>query len=243
MSNTILIAGRELKAMFRSPIGMVAAASALLITGIWFIAKAMGGAESKRLSAQVLAEFFNGFSGVAMAICIVLSMRLIAHEQEHGTLVLLKTAPIRDVELVLGKFIAVLTVLLLITALTAYMPALIFYRGKVSFGHIGIGYLGVVLLGAATISIGVFASAIAKNQVIAAILGAVILVVMLLWWLLAKVIPPPINDVVDGLALHHLRMRDFMTGVLRLENIVYYVAVAFVFLLGATKTLEARRWR
>lgn len=243
MSSTWLIMLRELKAMFRSPIGFIAAAAALLIDGIWFIARALGGEGDKRLSAQVLAEFFNGVSGVTMAICIVLSMRLIAHEQEHGTMVLLKTAPITDRAVVLGKFMAVLAALLLITLLTGYMPALIFVNGKVSVGHILIGYLGIVLLGMATIGIGVFASALAKSQVIAAILGAVMLVVMLLWWLLAKVVPPPLSDIANGLALHHVRMRDFMTGVLRLENVVFYLAVAAFFLLAATKTLEARRWR
>ena len=67
--------------------------------------------------------------------------------------------------------------------------------------------------------------------------------VMLLWWLLAKLTEPPISDFMEGLALHHLRMRDFMTGVLRLENVVFYLAVCFLFLFAATKTLEARRWR
>ncbi|MCA9618245.1 MAG: ABC transporter permease [Myxococcales bacterium] len=243
MSGAWLIAERELRALFRSPIGYVAAAAALLIDGVWFMARALGDQGDKRLSAQVLAEFFNGVSGVTMIVAIALSMRLIAHEQEHGTLILLKTSPITDRAVVAGKFLAVFLVLTGITALTAYMPALIFVHGRVSVGHIVTGYFGILLLGAATASVGLFASALAKNQVIAAMLGAVVMGVMLLWWLLAKMTQPPISDFLEGLAIHHLRMRDFMTGVLRLENVVYYVLVAFFFLLAATKTLEARRWR
>ena len=62
-------------------------------------------------------------------------------------------------------------------------------------------------------------------------------------WMLAKVTDPPVRDFINGLAIHHLRQRDFMVGVLRLENVVYYVALTYFFLLATIKTLGARRWR
>jgi ABC-2 type transport system permease protein len=157
--------------------------------------------------------------------------------------VLLKTSPVSDRDVVLGKFLAVLALLTLVTALTVYMPALIFVNGKVSVGHILVGYLGVLLAGSAAIAIGLFASALAKNQVIAIIVGGAILGTLVLLWLLRKVTEPPVVGFVDGLAIHHFRQRDFNLGVLRLENVVYYLGVAFFFLLAATTTLEARRWR
>jgi ABC-2 type transport system permease protein len=243
MTSALLITGRELKAFVRSPLGYVAAAAALLINGILFMTQALGGTEAKRLSAKVLEQFFYNASGVTMILGVVLSMRLIAHEHETGTLVLLKTSPVRDRDVVLGKFAAVMAVILVITGLTAYMPALIFVNGKVSVGHILVGYLGMTLLGAATVAVGLFASALAKNQVIAAILGAAIMGTLLLLWLVAKISDPPVADFVNGLAIHHVRQRDFMTGVMRLDNVVYYLAVSFFFLLAAIKTLEARRWR
>ncbi|MFP6686695.1 MAG: ABC transporter permease [Polyangiaceae bacterium] len=243
MSHILLIAGREMRAYFRSPLGWVAASAALFIDGVWFIAKALGDPGAKRLSATVLNQFFNGITGVTMIIAIALSMRLIAQEEEQGTLVLLKTSPMRDWDLVLGKFLAVFGMIAIITGLTVYMPALIFVNGKVSVGHIATGYLGVLLLGAATASVGIFASALAKRQVVAAILGAVIMGALVLLWLLAKMTEPPVTDFLNGLAIHHLRQRDFMTGVLRLENVVYYLVVCFFFLLATTKTLEARRWQ
>ncbi len=243
MSNILLIAGRELRAYFRSPLGYLAAAAALLLDGILFMTQALGGTGDKRLSAHVLGEFFHNLSGVTMILGIVLSMRLIAYDHEHGSLILLRTSPISDREVVLGKYLAVLAVMFLITALTTYMPALIFVNGKVSVAHIGVGYLGVFLLAAVAASVGLFASALAKNQIIAAILGAVIMATMVLWWLIAKIADPPVKDFIEGLAVHHLRQRDFMTGVLRLENIVYYIAVIYFFLLASTKTMEARRWQ
>jgi len=99
------------------------------------------------------------------------------------------------------------------------------------------------LLGAAAIAIGLFASAFARSQVIAAVLGAAILGVMLLLWMAAKVADAPVSNFILALALHHERQRAFMNGVLRLDNVVYYVAVTYFFLLAAIKTMEARRWR
>jgi ABC-2 type transport system permease protein len=239
--NALLVAGRELAAYVRSPLGYVVASAALLIEGIWFYAKALG--SGARMSADVLAEFFNGASGMTMIAAVVLSMRLLAGEREAGTLVLLNTAPIKDSEIVAGKFLSALAVIAVMTLLTIYMPALIFVNGRVSVGHILVGYLGIVLLGSAALSIGVFASALARTQVIAVIVGAVILGAMVLLWLVALQVDPPLNTLLSAMALHHNRQRSFMTGVLRVENIVFYIAVSYFFLLAATKTLEARRWR
>src|SRR5260370_34029643 len=107
------------------------------------MAKGMTG---QRLSADVLFTFFDGATGTTMIAAIVLSMRLIAGERENGTLVLLNTAPIRDVEIVLGKFISAFAAIAVITLLSFYMPLLIFVNGKVSTGHILVGYASVLLL-------------------------------------------------------------------------------------------------
>jgi len=240
MRNALLIAGRELRSYARSPIGWVVAAAMLLLDGLLFQVGAMGG---QRLSAQVLADFFYYISGVTMIGAIALSMRLVAHEREKGTLVLVNTAPVRDGQIIFGKFLALFTFLVLVTLVTSYMPALIFVNGRVSVGHILVGYLGIVLLGASTVSIGLFASAFARTQVIAAVLGAALLGVMLLLWMAAKVSDPPVNNFLLSLAIHHERQKSFMTGVLKLENVVYYLAVTYFFLLAAVRTLEARRWR
>ena len=240
MRNALLIAGRELRSYARSPIGWVVAAAMLLLDGLLFQVGAMGG---QRLSAQVLADFFYYISGVTMIGAIALSMRLVAHEREKGTLVLVNTAPVRDGQIIFGKFLALFTFLVLVTLVTSYMPALIFVNGRVSVGHILVGYLGIVLLGASTVSIGLFASAFARTQVIAAVLGAALLGVMLLLWMAAKVSDPPVNNFLLSLSIHHERQKSFMTGVLKLENVVYYLAVTYFFLLAAVRTLEARRWR
>lgn len=243
MSYALLVAQRELKSYLRSPLGYAAAAGALLIDGIWFMAKALGKPGAEQLSAEVLRETFFGITGVTMILGIALSMRLIAQEHEQGTLVLLRTSPISDRSLVLGKFLSVMVVMTVITLLTGYMPILIYSVGRVSAGHILVGYVGVWLLAATTVSVGLFASALAKNQVVAAILGGVLMATMVLWWLVASISDPPLKSFLAGLAVHHLRQRDFMTGVLHLDNVVFYLALTGFFLVAAIKTVEARRWR
>lgn len=240
MRNALLIAGRELRSYVRQPLGWIVASVMLLLDGLLFQVAAMAGA---KLSAQVLADFFYYLSGITMIGAIALSMRLIAHEREKGTLILINTAPIRDSEIIVGKFLALFVFLFGVTVLTAYMPALIFVNGRVSVAHILVGYGGILLIGASAIAIGLFASAFARTQVIAAVLGAALIGVMLLLWMAAKVADPPVSSFILSLALHHERQRAFMNGVLRLENVVYYVVVTYFFLLAAIKTMEARRWR
>jgi len=223
-------------------LGYAAAAGVLLINGILFMSMALGSSKA-RLSGQVLEMFFFYSSGVTAILCVALGMRLIAAEQDQGSLVLLKTSPVRDWEVVLGKFLSVMVVLTCITVLSGYMPALIFKNGKVSIQHILVGYSGLLLLGSAVTAVGLFASSLAKNQVVAAILAAVLVGALYLMWAVAKISDPPLNDFIENLAIHHLRFRDFAQGILRLENVLYYLVVTFFFLLASVKTLEARRWR
>jgi ABC-2 type transport system permease protein len=240
MKNALLVAGREMGSYTRSLLGWAIAAAALLAEGVYFSATGLSGT---RMSADVLRECFNGMSGVTMIMAVLMSIPMLAGERERGTLTLLNTAPIRDVEIVIGKYLAAVAMMAVITLLSVYMPLLVFVNGKVSVGHVLVGYTGILLLGSAALSIGMFTSALSKSQVMAAITGTLLVAVMVLMWLVAKVADPPVNTFLSGLALHHQRQFPFMTGVLKLENVVYYVGITFFFLLAATKTLEARRWR
>jgi ABC-2 type transport system permease protein len=241
MNGAYLIARRELRAYLRSPFGYIVGAAMLLIDGLLFQGYALGA--GARLSADVLHDFFYFASGTTMVAAILLSMRLLAEERQTGTLVLLNTAPLHESAIIAGKFISAFLFVALLTAMTIYMPLLILVNGKVSAGHIAVGYLGLVLLGAASVAIGLFGSTIARSQVLAAIIGAGILVTMLLLWLVGRITDPPLNGFLAGLALHNEHQNAFMIGLLKLDNVVYYVAVTYFFLLASVKTLEARRWR
>lgn len=236
----LLIARRELVAYLRSPLGSVIIAAVLLGVGLWWNVDALS---QKLLSAEALAKFFYTLSGAVLLSSPILAMRLVAEERQTGTMTLLNTAPIKDRDIVLGKFLSVYAVFALMVALTIYMPLLILVHGKISVGHIVVGYLGVLLLGSATLAIGLFGSTLARSQVVALIIIGAMEAVMVLFWAAARVTDPPLNDFFSGLALHHENFAPFMNGVLELRGVVYYVAVTYFFLLAATKTLEARRWR
>ena len=228
MNNALLIARRELSAYLSGFLGFIVLAAVLLGEGLWFNYNGIG--TGARLSADVLREFFNAASGGTMILAIVLAMRLLAGEREHGTLVLLNTAPIKDSEIVGGKFLAAMGLVTLHLVLTLHMPLLVMVNGKVAAGHIVVGYAGLLLLGGAAL--------LDQSTLFCSNASW-----FLMLWMVARVTDPPLNAFLSGLAIHHERQRSFMTGVLKLENVVYYVGVAYFFLLAATKTLEARRWR
>jgi ABC-2 type transport system permease protein len=190
-----------------------------------------------------LSEFFYFSSGTTMIAGILLTMRLIAEERQTGTIVILQTAPISEWGVVLGKFLGAWSFLAIITLLTAYMPALIFVNGKLSLAQIGTGYLGLLSLGAATVAIGTFASAISKNQLLAAVLGTGMLVLMLLGWMLGQVTHPPVSEIFSYSALWDRHFQHFQDGRINTESLVFFASVTAGFLLLATRALQIRRWR
>jgi ABC-2 type transport system permease protein len=170
-------------------------------------------------------------------------MRLLAEERQAGTLALLYSSPVKDHEIVLGKFLSALAFLTLMTLATVFMPLLVMVHGKLSLGHIAAGYLGLLLLGSASLAIGTFGSALARNQVLAAVLSACMLVALLTCWLLARTTEQPLSDVFGALALWNQHFQPFQAGVVHVRDVVYYLLVTYVALFAATRVLEARRWR
>lgn len=240
MRNVLLIARRELAAYVRTMSGYVIIAVLLLMNGVFFHAFAMGGAKR---SSEVLADFFWYTGGFTMVCAILLSMRLLAEERQTGTITLLFSSPVRDGEIVLGKFLSALGFLAIFQVATLYMPALIWAYGKVSLGHLAAGYLGLFLLGAATLSVGILGSAFTKSQVLAAILGGAMAVFLLVSWLLARVTERPVSLVFENLAMFEKHFNPFRVGLVHVKHIVYFGLISYLSLFAATRVVEARRWR
>jgi ABC-2 type transport system permease protein len=241
MMRTLLIARRELAAYLRTFQGYVIIAMVLAVDGLLFNAYALGGV-SKR-SSEVLSLFFFFSSGTTLVASVFISMRLLAEERQAGTLPLLYSSPVKDHEIVLGKFLSALAFLSLMTLATVFMPLLVMVHGKLSVGHIAAGYLGLLLLGSASLAIGTFGSALARNQVLAAVLSGCMLVALLTCWLLARITEQPLSDVFGALALWNQHFQPFQAGVVHVRDVVYYLLVTYVALFAATRVLEARRWR
>jgi len=241
MSKALLVARRELAAYLRSWLGWIAIAASLFIVGAIFMVWPM--AQGKRLSAEVLRIFFDCASVMVQVTSAVLSMRLIAREREAGTLVLLGTAPIKDRDVVIGKFLGAYALLAGLVALTIYMPLLVYVNGKVSVGHVVAGYVGVFLLGAYALAVGVFASSLASSQIVSVVIAGAILLTLFALSQMGAITEPPLKEFVSALSPYPTRQQSFMQGKIEASNVVYYLGMTYFFLLAAVKSLEARRWR
>ena len=242
MSAILLIARRELGAYFRTWTGYIIIAAVLVIDGLLFNAFALGSGMDHR-SSDVLSQFFFFSSGVTMIASIFISMRLLAAEQESGTVNLLYSSPLRDVDIVVGKFLSALGFLSVLLLASLYMPLLVLISGKISAGHILAGYLGLFLLGSASIAIGTLGSALTRSQILAVISSAVMLVGLLVMWWVGRVTDRPLSTVFENLALWNLHFPPFQSGIIHLRDVIYYLAITYVALFAATRVLEARRWR
>lgn len=242
MSGVLLIARRELGAYFNSLWGYLIISVILVINGLMFNAFAMG--DSPKLSFEVLRDFFYFSFGTTVIASIFITMRLIAEERQTGTLVLIHASPLAEWQVIAGKYLSALLFLLLMLAISAYMPALVFVNGKVSLGHIASGYLGLTLVGAATLAIGTFASTLSRSQLVAAVVGGVIVVFFLITWMLARIADPPVKEVLSYMSLfdRHFR-RSFMEGQIHVRDIVFYLSIAFTFLTLSTRVIAGRRWK
>jgi ABC-2 type transport system permease protein len=239
---TSIIFRREMATYMRSPVGYVVTAIVLLAAGILFQSQALGGRD--KLSADVLRMFFWVMSGLSMIAGIALSIRLVAEERQQSTIVLLNTSPIRDVEIILGKYLAALVFLAFMLLLSVYMPLLILVNGKISTSQLIVGYLGLLLLGGSSLAIGIFASSISRHQLVAAVVAVAINGIMVLLFPLAKTLDAPLKSVFENLDLWHVHFQGgFMVGVFNLKDLVFYLAVIYFFLLLATKTMELKRWQ
>jgi ABC-2 type transport system permease protein len=239
MNNVILIAKRELVAYLRTMLGYIIVAVMLFILGVLFNAWAMAGTAKK--SAEIIADFFTVASGCTLVTAAVLGMPLLAREREKGTIQLLFAAPVRDWEIVVGKYLSALVFLSLFLASSFYMPLLVMAYGKVSAGHLLAGYLGLWLVGSAGAAIGTFSSALTRYQVVAVIVSLVLVIALTTCWFLARVTDRPLTDAVTSLAWY-AHFTPFGQGLVQLKHVVYFALVTFVALFAATRVLEARRW-
>ena len=241
MGKGFLIARRELASFFSTWMGYIICAATLFVNGLLFNAFAVG--QSPKFSAQVLEDYFYYASGMSMVAGIFLAMRLLAEEKQNGTIVLFFTSPITERQIIYGKFMSALLFSLVLHALSLYLPALIFIHGKVSIGHLASGYVCLVLLGASTIAITLFASTVAPNQLVAAVLGALITVTLLVLWMLADKVEAPFKDLFSYISIHNKHFSSFSRGIVRVSDLVYYFGVIVFSLECAVRALEARRWR
>ena len=235
MRNTTTIALREFKSYLASPMAYVVTGIFLVLTGFFFQSSPTTYSETS----------INGFlaygSILLLLLASVLTMRLLAEEKKMGTLELLLTAPVRDSEVIAGKFLGSLGILTAMLALTFYYPLLLMWFGDPDWGPIATGYLGLFLLGSVSLAVGLFASSLTSNQLVAAVVAGGILCALWFVGMAADLLPEALGEVIGYFSLSHY-FPDFMRGVIDTRGIIYYLSITVLFLFLAIRSLESSRW-
>jgi ABC-2 type transport system permease protein len=232
--NALVITRRELFTFFVSPLAYFTAAAFLLGTGIAFYSSVV------MHSVATLSRVFWATAMLLVFVAPLLSMRLLSKETHSGTLELLLTAPIRDWEVVIGKFLATFLYFVIILS-----PTLVYLVLLTNFGTPDIpvtlaGYLGVILLGSMLIGLGVLASSLSANQLVAVVLA---IVLSLLFWLiggLGAVTTGVLGQVLTYLSIQE-HFADFLLGLIAVNHIVYFLSVTAGALFIASYVIQVRR--
>ncbi len=235
--NTFNIAWKETKSYFGTPAAYIVGAMFLALTGVFFVADITAPfAEATVRGIVDWASFFLIF------LAPLLTMRLLAEEQKLGTLELLLTSPVRDWEVVLGKYLASLLILAAILAVTLYYTLLLYAFGDPDSGPVLSGYIGLVLFGAAALAVGMLGSSLSGNQIVAAVVGIAILLMLSYVNRIADIVTGVAAQVFRGMSMNE-RIVDFSRGVVDTSSVVFFLSLTAVFLFLTIRSLETRRWR
>ncbi len=237
MSNTLTIAWRETQSYFSTPTAYVVGAMFLILTGIFFVFDV-----TRAFPEASVRGFISWASFFVVFLSPLLTMRLLAEEQKMGTLELLLTSPVRDWEVVAGKYIASLLTMLVTIALTGYYVFLLYAFGDPDSGPVLSAYLGLFLFSAASLAVGLMASSLSSNQIVAAVIGMSVLLTLSFINRVADIVSGTATEVLNGFSMN-AHFQDFTRGIVDTGNIVYYVSLTAVFLFMTVRSLETRRWR
>ncbi len=237
MRNILTIAGKELRSYFTSPMAYVLAVFYLGIIGYIFILIFL-------LSPQAQTEHLGNLIGsmlfLTLFIIPMLTMGLFAQERASGTMELLMTRPVRDWEVVIGKFLAIVSLFASVIIISLSYPVILEVVAKVDWAMILTGYFGLLLAGAAFAALGIFASSLTSNQIAAAIIAVFMLLFLWLVGALSYSVSQSLGDVFKHLSVLE-NYQDFSKGIIDTKNILYFLSLIFVSLFLAVRTIENRR--
>lgn len=255
MRNVLTIAGKEIRAYFSSPIAYLLMALFGLISGFFFYsltrffineglrAQMMGGgAGPMSVNERVIAPLLGNASVIGLFLIPLISMRLFAEEKRTGTIELLLTSPVRDWEIVLGKWIGAMFMYACVVGLAALNVALLFVWGSPDWRPILTGFLGLLLQGGCVLAIGTFISSLTRNQIIA---GAATFAICLLLWVLSWLSSYEESVWAHALAYCSIlvHFEPFSKGVIDTKDLIFYISAIFLGLFLTVRSLESLRWR
>jgi ABC-2 type transport system permease protein len=253
MSGVLVIARKELRQLFTSPIAYVALAMFFLIIGFLFFSL-IGVYTVQVLQLQgppppdfdptriIFSPLFQDASFVLILLIPILTMRLVSEEDRAHTMELLATSPVSSTAIVLGKYLAGVVLFLVLLAISAYMPLSLALIGRLDWGLLAASYIGLLLLGGAFLAIGLFASTLNENQIVSAAIGFALL---LLFWVLGfaqQASGSAVQQVLSSLSFS-THFTNLASGVVDTQDVVFFLSLAGFFVFLGVLALESRKWR
>ena len=254
MRNVLLICRKELKSYFASPIAYLLMAFFGLIFGFGFYtatrdmmrfsmqSQMMGQQQPTNVNDAIIRPLLGFASTIALFLIPMITMRLFAEEKRSGTIELLLTSPIKDIEIIIGKWLGAMLLYLCVLGMSMINIAMLFAWGKPDLKPVLVAYLGLILQGGALLAIGAFISTTTKNQIIAG--GVTFFVCLLLWllsWFTAYDNSAP-AQVVNYISIV-THFENFSKGVLDSKDVVFYFSMIFFALFLTSRSMESLRWR
>jgi ABC-2 type transport system permease protein len=254
MRNIWIICEKEIRTYFASPIAYLLLAMYSLIFGFFFWNMlgyfVLMGLESQmrgqsfpmNVNEQVIRPLLSNTSVIGLFLIPIITMRLFAEEKRSGTIELLATSPVRDIEIILGKWLAAMVMYCSMLAFTALNLVFIFRYGNPDWKPVAIGYLGLILQAGGLLAIGTFISTLTRNQIIAA---AVTFAVCLILWVLDWSVGFETARWAQILAYFSItrHFESFSKGLLDTKDAVFYVSAIILGLFLTSRSMESLRWR
>jgi gliding motility-associated transport system permease protein len=253
MSNVIAIAKKELRSYFASPIAYIIIGFFALPFGVFFylyltafvqqgLQMQFGGGGSMNINQQVIRYVLQNASVIILFVMPMITMRTYSEEKRSGTVELLLTSPISDVEIILGKFFGALGLYVAMLLVTLLYIGILFVYGSPEWRPLIACYLGLLLMGGAFLSLGLFISSTTNNQIVA---GIVSFIVFLMLWIVgwfADSAGPTFGPLTQYLSITE-HFDDFSKGVIDTKHVLYYLSLITFGLFLTAKSVDSERWR
>jgi ABC-2 type transport system permease protein len=264
VSNILAIAHKEIRAYFASPIAYVVIGLFALLFGVfyyaildWFVKQGMqmamgmgGGPQSLNVNERMIRPLFQNALVLLLFFLPMITMRTYAEEKRSGTIELLLTSPITDVEILVGKFLGALSLYSAMLAVTLVYLLVLFAFGTPEWKPIATAYLGLLLFGGCFVSVGMLVSSFTKNQIVAGMMTFVVF--LLLWvidWLASSATGlfgasagPVVEEVLNYLSITQ-HFDDFGKGIVDTKHLIFYVSFITFGLFLTARSVDSERWR
>lgn len=252
MNNILAIAHKELKSYFSTPIAYIVIGFFALLFGYFFYAMLIifnqqslqfgGQGGNVDINQQLIRPLFLNASVILLFVLPLITMRTYSEEKRSGTIELLLTSPVTDVEIIVGKFLGAMTLYAAMLAVTVIHVGLLFSYGNPEWKVVVTGYIGLLLMGGCFISVGLLISSMTKNQIVS---GMVTFAVFLLLWVInwiASFTGPTTQSVLNYLSITD-HFDDFTRGILDTKHLIYYFSVMSFGLFLTTRSVDTERWK